>query len=164
MLFHVHFRRWGGALPPQPSHDKRHSSSGEIRRVEMAGELRHLPCMRHAGGRPWREIREVPLLRYVLAVSQSDELTNFRNQVAQAQRSIHTDISRNRYQCSEIRDSESRKNIGFRKLAVSTCFDAEFRKRTSFAFLPQSRSVEIMLMRFTKHRGNGTERELLAFL
>ena len=69
------------------------------------------------------------------AVSESDELTNFRNQVAQAQRSIHTDISRNRYQCSEIRDSESRKNIGFRKLAVSTCFDAEFRKRTSFAFL-----------------------------
>ena len=30
--------------------------------------------------------------------------------------------------------------------------------------LPQSRLMEIMLMRFTKHRRNGTERELLAFL
>jgi hypothetical protein len=29
---------------------------------------------------------------------------------------------------------------------------------------PQFRLVEIMLMRFTKHRRNRTERELLAFL
>src|ERR1700721_1888611 len=29
--------------------------------------------------------------------------------------------------------------------------------------LPQFRRVEIMLMRFAKHRRNGTERELLAF-
>ncbi len=71
--------------------------------------------MRQAAGRLWREIREVPLLRYVFAVSESDELTNCSNQVTQAQRSIHTDISRNRRQCSEIRDSESRKNIGLRK-------------------------------------------------
>jgi hypothetical protein len=37
--------------------------------------------MRQAGGRPWREIREVLLLGYVFAVSESDELTNYSNQV-----------------------------------------------------------------------------------
>ncbi len=75
--------------------------------------------MRQAGGRLWREIREVPLLGYVFAVSESDELTNYSNQVTQAQRSIHTDISRNRRQYSEIRDSESRKNIGLRKVGAA---------------------------------------------
>ena len=52
----------------------------------------------------------------LFAVSESDELSNYSNQVTQAQRSIHTDISRNRRQYSEIRDSESRKNIGLRKV------------------------------------------------
>ena len=37
-------------------------------------------------------------------------------------------------------------------------------RETGQVFLPQSRLVEIILMRFTKHRRNGTERELLAFL
>jgi len=32
------------------------------------------------------------------------------------------------------------------------------------SFLARSRPVEIMIMRFTKHKKNGTERELLAFL
>ena len=88
---------------------------------ESRGRTRVGCCcaMRQAAGRLWREIREVPLLRYVFAVSESDELTNCSNQVTQAQRSIHTDISRNRRQCSEIRDSESRKNIGLRKVGVA---------------------------------------------
>ena len=50
------------------------------------------------------------------------------------------------------------------KIAVLTSFDAEFRKRTAFAFLPQSRSVEIMLMRFKKKLEKWNGRELLAFL
>jgi hypothetical protein len=100
-----------------------------------------------------------------LGASESDELTNSRNQVAQARRSIHTDISRNLYRCSEIRDSESRKNIGLRMIAVLTCFNAEFRKRTSFAFLPQSRPVEIHVDQIHKTQkkwnGAGTFRFLV---
>jgi hypothetical protein len=38
-------------------------------------------------------------------VSESDELVNCRDKVAQAQQSIHTDISRNRRQCSVIREA-----------------------------------------------------------
>jgi hypothetical protein len=37
--------------------------------------------MKQARGRLWREIREVPPLRYVFAVSENDELTNYRNQI-----------------------------------------------------------------------------------
>jgi hypothetical protein len=75
-----------------------------------------LLCNEASRGPSLREIREVPPLRYVFAVSESDELTNYSNQVTQAQRSIHTDIGRNRRQYSEIRDSESRKNIGLRRV------------------------------------------------
>jgi len=60
------------------------------------------------------------LLRYVFAVAESDELTSYSNQVTEAQRSIHTDISRNRRQYSEIRDSESRKNIAFENCSLNT--------------------------------------------
>jgi hypothetical protein len=55
-------------------------------RLSLADESRgctRVGCccaMRQAGGRLWREIREVPLLRYVFAVSESDELTNYSNQ------------------------------------------------------------------------------------
>jgi hypothetical protein len=80
-----------------------------------------LLCNEASRGPSLEEIREVPLLRYVFAVSESDELANYRNQVTQAQRSIHTDMSRNRRQCFEIRDSKGRKNIGLRKLQVLTC-------------------------------------------
>ena len=76
-------------------------------------------AMRQAGGQLWREIREVPLLRCVCEI-ESDELTNYRHQVAQAQRSIHTDISRNRRQSSEIRNSENWNNRPS-KIAVLTC-------------------------------------------
>jgi hypothetical protein len=41
--------------------------------------------MVQAGGRLWREIREVPLLRYVFAAAESDELTSYSNQIEQAQ-------------------------------------------------------------------------------
>src|SRR6266404_242899 len=60
-------------------------------RLSLADESRgciRVGCccaMRQAGGRLWREIREVPLLRYVFAVSRCDELANARNQIEQAQ-------------------------------------------------------------------------------
>lgn len=74
--------------------------------------------MRQTEGRRWREIREVPLLRDVFAASESDELTNYRNQVTQAQWSIPTDISRNLRQHSKILDLGERWPS---KIAALTC-------------------------------------------
>src|SRR5262249_11973458 len=51
--------------------------------------------------------REVPLLRYVFEVSESDELTSYGNQAEQAQCSIHTGISRDRRQCYEIPEARA---------------------------------------------------------
>jgi hypothetical protein len=50
---------------------------------------------------------------------ERDELANYRNQLTQARRSIHTDINRNLRQCSDIRDSESRKYIGFENCSLN---------------------------------------------
>jgi hypothetical protein len=63
--------------------------------------------MRQAGGRLSREIREVPLLRYVFGVLESHELTNYRNQVEQALGSIYTDIGGDRPPM--LRDSGGRR-------------------------------------------------------
>ena len=91
--------------------------------------------MMQAGGRLWREIREVPLLRYVFAVVESDELTSYRNQIEQAQCSIHTEMSRDRG--AMLRESGGQRSQG-------TAF--EFR-------CPRSGPVEIMLIRFTRLSG-----------
>ena len=88
---------------------------------------RVLLCNGQAGGRLWREIREVPLLRYVFAVSRCDELANARNQIEQAQYQfirISVEIAANAPKFGRpevgtwVRDSESRKNIGFRTRSV----------------------------------------------
>jgi len=68
-----------------------------------------------------------------LRYSESDELTNYRNQIEQAHRSIHTDISRNRHPCSEIWDSESRKNIAFENCSLNMVRWG-IRKRTALEF------------------------------
>ena len=68
-----------------------------------------------------------------LRYSESDELTNYRNQIEQAHRSIHTDISRNRHPCSEIWDSESRKNIAFENCSLNLVRWG-IRKRTALEF------------------------------
>src|SRR5271168_4686995 len=60
--------------------------------------------MRQAGGRLCREIHQLPLRRFVFAVSEGDESSNYRNQIELTQGSIHTDINRNRRQHSEIRE------------------------------------------------------------
>src|SRR5215469_13820166 len=81
------------------------------RRKSQGAQVGSCSATMQAAGLLWSEIREVSLLRYVFAVSESDELTNYGDQVAQAQRSIHTNISRNHRQSSEIRNSESRKKL-----------------------------------------------------
>src|ERR1700730_7196151 len=68
-----------------------------------------------------------------LRYSESDELTNYRNQIEQAHRSIHTDISRNRHPCSEIWDSESRENIAFENCSLNMVRWG-IRKRTALEF------------------------------